>query len=99
MVAENAYRRFTVGVIHFVSPSSSFLDSLNPGICARTTVRTASGESHDWRVGRSGWELRSFLVFRLYASNATLNTETKLDWEVDAEGTADMMVQGEGRDR
>jgi hypothetical protein len=90
MVEENVYKTFTVGVTHFVSPSSPFWDSSKPGICSRRTVRIASGESHDWRVGRSGWEARSFLVFRLYVSIAALKTETKLDWEVDAEGTADM---------
>ena len=99
MVEENEYKTFTVGVTHFVSPSSPFRDWLNPGICSRRTVRTASGESHDWRVGRSGWEARSFFVFRLYVSNAALKTETKLDCEVDVEGTADMMVRGEGGNR
>jgi hypothetical protein len=59
----------------------------------------ASGESHDWRVGRSGWEARSLLVFRLYVSNAALNTETKFDCEVDVEGAMDMVVRGERRDR
>ena len=99
MVEENEYKTFTVGVTHFVSPSSPFRDSLNPGICSRRKVRTASGESHDWRVGRSRWEARSFFVFRLYVSNAALKTETKLDSEVDVEGTADMMVRGEGGNR
>ena len=99
IVEENEYKMFTVGVTHFLSPSSSFRDSLIAGICSRRTVRTASGESHDWRVGRSGWEARSFLVFRLYVSNAALKTETKLDCEVDVEGTADMMVRGEGGNR
>ena len=31
MVAENAYMTFTVGVTHFVSPSSLFLDLLDAG--------------------------------------------------------------------
>ena len=78
MVEENEYKTFTVGVTHFVSPSSPFWDSSKPGICSRRTVRIASGESHDWRVGRSGWEARSFLVFRLYVSIAALKTETKV---------------------
>ena len=99
MVEENEYRTFTVGVTHFVSLSSPFWDWLNSGIRSRRTVRTASGESHDWRVGRSGWETRSFLVFCLYVSNAALNTEIKLDCEVDAEVEVDMLVRGEGRGR
>ena len=42
-------------------------------------------------MGRSGWEARSFLVFRLYVSNAALKMDTKLEWGVDVEGmTADM---------
>jgi hypothetical protein len=97
MVEENEYRTFTVGVTHFVSPPSPFWDCVSPGIRSRRTVRTASGESHDWRVGRSGWETRSSLVFRLYASNAALKTETKLCCEVDAEGEVDMIVRGEQR--
>ena len=53
----------------------------------------ASGESQDWRVGRSGCEVRSFLVLRLYVSNAALKMDTKLECEVDAEGTVVMMVR------
>ena len=56
----------------------------------------ASGESHDWRLGRSGCEARSFFVLRLYVFNAALKMDTKLDCEVDVEGTVDMMVRGEG---
>jgi hypothetical protein len=32
----------------------------------------------------------------LYVSNAALKMDTKLDCEVDVEGTVDMMVRGEG---
>ena len=52
-------------------------------------------------MGRSGWEARSFLVLRLYVSNAVLKMDAKLDCEVDVEGevgavgTVDMVVRGE----
>jgi hypothetical protein len=47
IVSENAYKTFTVGLTHFVRPSSPFWDWLNAGICSRRTVRMASGESQD----------------------------------------------------
>ena len=43
-----------------------------------------------------GCEARSFFVLRLYVSNAALKIDTKLDCEVDVEGTVDMLVRGEG---
>ena len=89
-VSENAYNTFTVGMTHFVSPSSPFWDSLNPGIWSRRTVRIASGEPQDSRLGRRGCEFKSFFVLRLYCSKAALKMGTKLDWEVDAEGSVDM---------
>ena len=46
-VAENAYTTFTVGATHLVSPSSLFLDWLDPWTCSRRTVMIASAELHD----------------------------------------------------
>ena len=54
-------------------------------------MRTASGESQVWRLGRSGSEARSFLVLRLYDSREALKMVAKFDWKVDVEGTVDMM--------
>ena len=99
-VVENEYKTFTVGLTHFVSLSSPFRDGPNAGICSRRTVRIASGELQDWRVGRSGCETRSFLVLCLYVSNAALKTDTKLECVVvlvDVEGTEDMAVREEER--
>ena len=84
--SENAYNTFTVGVTHVVSRPSASWDSLNPEIWPRRTVRIASGERQDSRRGRSGCEVRSFFVLRLYCSKAALKMGTKLDCEVDAEG-------------
>ena len=50
----------------------------------------ASGELQDSRLGRRGCKARSFFVLRLYCSKAALKMGTKLDWEVDAEGSVDM---------
>ena len=68
------------------------------GICSRRTVRIASGESQYWRLGRSGCDVRSLSVLRLYVSNAALKMDTKSKCEVDVEGTADIMDCGEGSD-
>ena len=96
-VSENACNTFTVGVTHFVSRSSASWDSLNPGICSRKTARIASGESQDSRLGRSGWEIRSFFVLRLYSSKAALKADKKFEREVDVEGSVDMKARREGR--
>ena len=58
----------------------------------------ASGESQGCRLGRSGCDVRSFLVLRLYDFRAALNMDAKLEFEVDVEGPADMMDREEGRD-
>ena len=97
-VSENAYNTFTVGVTHFVSRASPFWDSLNPGVWSRRTVRIASEESQDSREGRSGCEAKSLLVLCLYSSKAALKTDTKLECDVDVEGSVDMMARREVRD-
>ena len=71
MVAENAYKTFTVGVTHFVSPSSPFWDWLNAGILSRRTARAASGAcSGD--AGLKGGKVRVgrevFLIVRFQRS-------------------------------
>ena len=50
----------------------------------------ASGELQDSRLGRRGCKARSFFVLRLYCSKAALKMGTKLDWEVDVEGSVVM---------
>jgi hypothetical protein len=51
-----------VGVTHFVSPSSLFLDRLDAGICSRRTQRMASGGSRDSRLERREYVAKSVLV-------------------------------------
>ena len=53
----------------------------------------ASGESQDWRAGRRGCEARSLLVLRLYFSRAALKMDTKLECEVEVEGSVDMVAR------
>ena len=97
-VSENAYNTFTVGATHLASPSSPFWDSLNPGVWSRRTVRIASDEWQDWRLGRRGCEARSVFVLRLYVSKAALKMARKLEYEVDVEGSVDMKACREARD-
>ena len=61
-------------------------------------MRIASGESQDSRWGRSVCEVRSFFVLCLYCCKAALKMDWKFEWEVDVEGSVDMMAGREARD-
>ena len=58
-------------------------------------MRIASGESQDSRLGRSGCEVRSFFVLCLYSFKAASKMDRKFEWEVDVEGSVDMVARRE----